>query len=91
MRRSLCGEATDRAVPDPTRRVVSHGEWLLQSVDGDSPLPKEVPHWDYQTDLGLAAPVSVDRGAVTEACHLDFDSGLAVFVMAKFEPHQRWS
>ena len=67
----------------PPDSVVSHGEWLLQSVDGDVPLPKEVPHWDYQTTLELAAPVSVDRGAVADACHLERESGLAVLVMAK--------
>jgi hypothetical protein len=42
-----------------------------------------VPHWDYQTTLQLAAPVSVDRQAVTDACHLDRASGLAVLVMAR--------
>lgn len=63
--------------------AVSHGEWLLQSAEGDIPLPNEVPHWDYQTTLELAAPVSVDRRGVTDACHLDRESGLAVLVMAK--------
>lgn len=67
----------------PPDAAVSHGEWLLQSVEGDVPLPKEVPHWDYQTTLQLAAPVSVDRRAVTDACHLARESGLAVLVMAK--------
>ena len=67
----------------PTEAAVSHGGWLLKSTEGDVPLPKEVPHWDYQTALELAAPVSVDRSAVTEACQLDFDSGLAVLVMAR--------
>lgn len=67
----------------PPETAVSHGDWLLQVVDGDAPLPKEVPHWDYQTTLELAAPVSVDRRVVTEACHLDQESGLAVLVMAK--------
>ena len=67
----------------PPDEAVSHGEWLLKAVDGDVPLPKEVPHWDYQTTLELAAPVSVDRRSVTEACHLERTSGLAVLVMAK--------
>jgi len=67
----------------PPNDAVSHGGWLLKSTDGDVPLPKEVPHWDYQTAIELAAPVSVDRRAVTEACGLDFDSGLAVLVMAR--------
>lgn len=67
----------------PPDSAVSHGEWLLQSAEGDIPLPNEVPHWDYQSTLELAAPVSVDRRAVTDACHLDRESGLAVLVMAK--------
>lgn len=67
----------------PPLDAVSHGEWLLKSPNGDVPLPKEVPHWDYQTVLELVAPVSVDRRTVTEACRLDFDSGLAVLVMAR--------
>lgn len=67
----------------PPESAVSHGEWLLRSTDGDAVLPKEVPHWDYQTTLELAAPVSVDRSEVTDACHLDRTSGLAVLVMAK--------
>ncbi|KUI15398.1 hypothetical protein AU191_06685 [Mycolicibacterium acapulense] len=40
-------------------------------------------HWDYQTVLELAAPVSVDRRTVTEECQLEWDSGLAVLVMAR--------
>lgn len=67
----------------PQDSAVSHGDWLLRSPEGDDPLPKEIPHWDYQTILEMAAPVSVDRRAVTEACHLDRTSGLAILVMAK--------
>lgn len=67
----------------PPESTVSHGGWLLRTVDGDVPLPNEVPHWDYQTTLELAAPVAVDRRSVTGACHLQHDSGLAVLVMAK--------
>lgn len=67
----------------PPDSAVSHGDWLFQSADGDLTLPKEVPHWDYQTTLELAAPVSVDRRTVAEACHLDMTSGLAVLVMAR--------
>lgn len=69
----------------PPEYAVSHGGWLLKSTegDGDVPLPKEVPHWDYQTTLELAAPVSVSRSEVAAGCHLAWDSGLAVLVMAK--------
>lgn len=67
----------------PPDSAISHGEWLLATSDGDVPLPKEVAHWDYQTVLELAAPVSVDRRSVTQACQLEWDSGLAVLVMAR--------
>ncbi|WP_323095741.1 hypothetical protein [Intrasporangium sp. YIM S08009] len=62
---------------------MNHGEWLLGTPEGDVPLPKEVPHWDYQTVLELAAPVSVDRALVTDSCQLGRTSGLALLVMAR--------
>lgn len=67
----------------PPDSAVSHGGWLLRTQGGDISLPKEVPHWDYQTTIELAAPVSVDRRSVTDACRIRFDSGLAVLVMAR--------
>ena len=67
----------------PPEDAISHGEWLLSTPERDIPLPKEVPHWDYQTTLELAAPVSVDRLAVTRSCELEWDSGLAIVVMAR--------
>src|SRR5690625_776198 len=67
----------------PPEAAISHGGWSLNTVDGDIDLPSEIPHWDYQTVLALAAPVSVDRRTVTETCQLDWESGLAVLVMAR--------
>jgi len=67
----------------PPPSAISHGGWFLTTVDGDTPLPDEISHWDYQTVLELAAPVSVDRTVVTQSCQLEWDSGLAVLVMAK--------
>src|SRR4051812_35615609 len=67
----------------PPSSTVSHGGWFLTTVDGDVPLPDQIPHWDYQTVLELAAPVSVNRKAVTDSCELDWDSGLAILVMAR--------
>jgi hypothetical protein len=67
----------------PPEAAVSHGGWFLTTTDGDIPLPNEMPHWDYQTVLEVAAPVSVDRRAVTESCQLEWESGLAVLVMAR--------
>lgn len=62
--------------------AVRHGGWHLSTSAGDSPLPAELDHWDYQTTLELSAPVFVDRAAVTKACGLATDSGLAVLVTA---------
>lgn len=67
--------------PPPT--AIRHGEWRLATPEGDAPLPREMPHWDYQMSLELAAPVSVDRSAVTAACDLEWASGLEVIVMAR--------
>lgn len=67
----------------PPDTAISHGGWFLKTVEGDIALPREMPHWDYQTVLELAAPVAVDRRAVTEACELDWSSGLAVLVLAR--------
>jgi hypothetical protein len=67
----------------PPQEAIIHGGWLLCAVDGDIALPNELSHWDYQTVLRLAAPVSVDRRAVTKACQIEWESGLAVLVMAR--------
>jgi hypothetical protein len=67
----------------PSAAAVSHGGWFLTTVNGDTPLPAEITHWDYQTVLELAAPVSVDRETVTQGCDLEWDSGLAVLVTAR--------
>jgi hypothetical protein len=67
----------------PPATAISHGGWFLTTVDGDTPLPSQITHWDYQTVLDLAAPVSVDRRAVTETCQLAWDTGLAILVTAR--------
>jgi hypothetical protein len=67
----------------PPDNAISHGGWFLATVNGDIPLPSDLSHWDYQTVLELAAPVSVDRRVVTNACQLEWDSGLSVLVLAR--------
>lgn len=62
--------------------AVRHGGWHLSTPEGDTPLPAELDHWDYQTTLDLSAAVYVDRNAVATACGLGIDSGLAVLVTA---------
>lgn len=67
----------------PAKESVSHGGWFVNTVDGDYPLPKEMEHWDYQTKLSLAAPVSVDRVSVTEACSLAYETEMSLLVLAR--------
>jgi len=67
----------------PPTTAVKHGGWYLRAPDGiNSALPKDIPHWDYQTTLELTATLSVDRDTVTQACQLDRDSVLNVVVLA---------
>jgi hypothetical protein len=66
----------------PPLEAISHGGWQLIGVDGESALPPELTHWDYQTVLELAAPISVDRQLVTRSCDLDAESGLAMLITA---------
>lgn len=61
---------------------VRHGGWQLSTPEGDTPLPAELSHWDYQTTLDLSAAVFVDRHAIAMACGLEIDSGLKILVTA---------
>jgi len=67
----------------PPEAAVNHSGWKLVSADGESDLPPDVPHWDYQTTLHLTAAVSVDRDAVLDGCHLESDSELRVVVTGR--------
>ena len=66
----------------PPDSAVSHSGWQLTTPEGDSPLPPEMPHWDYQTTLDLSAAVSVDRRVVTDSCGLEPECGLSVLITA---------
>ena len=52
------------------------------TADGETPLPQQLAHWDYQTTLDLAAPIFVNRQLVAESCALAENSGLAILVTA---------
>ena len=67
----------------PPPGTVNHSGWRLVDSGGDIPLAAEIPHWDYQSMLVLAAAVSIERQAVLEQCQLDSNSGLAVVVTAR--------
>lgn len=66
----------------PPEGAVQHAGWHLTGPEGDTLLPAEMEHWDYQTTLSLNAAVSVDRRTVLEACDLDPASELGVVVTA---------
>ena len=67
----------------PPTDAVSHGGWHLSSPEGDSPLPPELSHWDYQTTLSLAAAVSVDRSRILHECALGPSTALRIMVTAR--------
>ena len=71
---SQSGEAPDRSVPYAAGGC-RQSRWLVAQdrPKATSRCRRKLPHWDYQTTVELAAPVSVDRRAVTEACRLDFE------------------
>jgi hypothetical protein len=66
----------------PPEELIIHGGWQFRTPAGDTPLPSELPHWDYQTVLEMAASVSVNRNEVLKACELGEASRLSVLVMA---------
>jgi len=64
----------------PSSEMIDHGGWHIVTTAGDEFLPSDMPHWDYQTTLDLAADVRLDRAAITESCEIEPGSGLAVLV-----------
>ena len=66
----------------PPDDCVLHGGWHLESAQGDSLLPSEMQHWDYQTVLRLSASVQISRSQVLEACDLEDSTHLVLLVTA---------
>jgi hypothetical protein len=66
----------------PPDEYVIHGGWHLETAQGNSLLPSEMQHWDYQTVLRLSASVQILRSKVLEACDLETDTRLVLLVTA---------
>jgi hypothetical protein len=67
----------------PPVGTVNHSGWRVVDAAGDIPLASDVPHWDYQCVLPLAAAISIERETALQHCQLDVDSELAVIVTAR--------
>ena len=73
------------AVPylQPAAESVVHSGWYVVDLAGTTPLPLEMPHWDYQTKLVVSGAISVERSSILAQCELDDASELAVVVTCR--------
>jgi hypothetical protein len=69
-------------LPAPRDAVRFTVPWQLQRGTGPVLLADDVPAWDYQATIALAAVLDVDVEAVRAACHLGHGSELHVVVTA---------
>src|ERR1700722_8184905 len=76
-----------RASDDMTRTIwpyirprsgIETGAWQIRVPDGVEPLPAELPHWDYNTDLHLTRSVTLDVDTILPQCGLADDARLGV-------------
>jgi hypothetical protein len=67
----------------PPVGTVNHSGWRVVDSTGDSPLASDLPHWDYQAVLALAAAISIERETALQHCQLAHDTELAVIVTAR--------
>jgi hypothetical protein len=58
---------------------IETGAWQIRVPDGVEPLPRELPYWDYNTDLRLTRTVVFDTVGILTQCGLADD---AVFRVA---------
>lgn len=52
--------------------------WHVQTDDGLQPLPRVLPHWDYNQRLLLTRTIELDLDAVLSACRLSRDDTLSL-------------
>lgn len=52
--------------------------WQLRTAESAEPLPRELPHWDYNTDLHLSRSLVLDVDAILAQCGLAGDARLGV-------------
>lgn len=68
-------------LPHPS--AIRHSGWEQQTSAGLIPLPLEMEHWDYQTQLALTAKITVDLEKVADDCGLGADSRFSLIVLAR--------
>lgn len=67
----------------PSPSAIRHSGWEQQSSAGTIPLPLEMEHWDYQTDLALTAKISLDLKRIADDCGLDAGSRFRLIALAR--------
>jgi hypothetical protein len=69
-----------RALPYrvPAEEVVRAEPWMLDSEDGELPMPEALPDWDYQMDLHLRRSVHIDLDRGRAEAGLPSDTDLTV-------------
>jgi hypothetical protein len=60
------------------RSGIETGAWQIRVPDGVEPLPADLPHWDYNTDLHLTRSVVLDVDTILPQCGLADDARLGV-------------
>ena len=63
------------------RHGISAAPWQLRTPDGVEPLPRELPYWDYNTDVPLSRTLIIDVDAVFEQCGLANDGQVSVVAL----------
>lgn len=67
----------------PNPDAIRHAGWEQQSSAGPIPLPLEMEHWDYQTELVLTAKITVDVPRVADDCGLGPDSRFRLITLIR--------
>ena len=57
---------------------VEAGAWHLHIPEGSERLPRELPYWDYNTDLHLTRAVTLDPDSISTQCGLAGDARFGV-------------
>lgn len=67
--------------PHPT--AIRHSGWEQQGPEGPTPLPPEMDHWDYQTQLSLTTTITLDLKQITNDCGLGPGSRFSLIALAR--------
>lgn len=69
-----------RALPYrvPAEEVVRAEPWVLDTEDGELPMPEALPEWDYQMDLHLRRSVHIDLARARAESGLPADTALTL-------------